>query len=257
MARIRTLKPEVWMSPQVMNLSAHARLLFLGLITQADDEGRGSADPRRLKAAIFGGDDCTSTDVRRWLDEVSAQRLVVLYQSENDGLLFQLPSWRAHQSIDRPKPSHYPSPPNPKTLSTNDRRMIVEPTPKDREGSEGKGTEGREGIGTDARARTREPEVAPAPIRVDELVADDVSREAIDEWRKHRHAIGKPLRAHELITFGKVLRAAGTPSQQLATVRNCVANGWSNLRHADTQASAPVVQTWEPPDDEPEEVRRA
>ncbi|MEN9419175.1 MAG: hypothetical protein RI988_2795, partial [Pseudomonadota bacterium] len=36
MARIRTVKPEVWMSPQVMNLSAHARLLFIGLITQAD-----------------------------------------------------------------------------------------------------------------------------------------------------------------------------------------------------------------------------
>lgn len=253
MARIRTVKPEVWMSPQVMNLSAHARLLFIGLITQADDEGRGSADPRRLKAAIFGGDDCSSTDVRRWLDEVSAQRLVVLYQTENDGLLFQLPSWKAHQSIDRPKPSHYPPPPAPKPLSTNDRRTIVEPPPKDREGSEGKGTEGREGIGTDARARTREA----VPIRVDDLCAPDVSREAIDEWRKHRDAIGKPLRPHELITFGKVLRAAGTPSQQLATVRNCVANGWSNLRHADTQGTAPVVQTWEPPDDEPEEQRRA
>lgn len=96
-----------------------------------------------------------------------------------------------------------------------------------------------------------------AAIRVDDLCAPDVSREAIDEWRKHRDAIGKPLRPHELITFGKVLRSAGPPSQQLATVRNCVANGWSNLRHADTVAAsaASVVQTWEPPDDEPEERR--
>ncbi|MEN9417097.1 MAG: hypothetical protein RI988_717 [Pseudomonadota bacterium] len=253
MARIRTLKPEVWMSPQVMNLSAHARLLFIGLITQSDDEGRGSADARRLKAAIFGGDDCTSTDVRRWLDEVSLQRLAVLYQTENDGLLFQLPSWKAHQSIDRPKPSHYPAPPDPKPPSLNDRRTIVEPAPKDREGSEGKGTEGREGIGPDARAHTREA----VPIRVDELVAAEVSREAIEEWRQHRDALGKPLRPHELIVFGKVLRGAGSPSQQLATVRNCIANGWANLRHADTQATAPVLQTWEPPDDEPEEQRRA
>jgi uncharacterized protein YdaU (DUF1376 family) len=110
---------------------------------------------------------------------------------------------------------------------------------------------------TPARPRTRAPEPALAAIRVDDLCAPDVSREAIDEWRKHRDAIGKPLRPHELITFGKVLRAAGTPSQQLATVRNCVANGWSNLRHADTQGTAPVLQTWEPPDDEPEEQRRA
>ena len=256
MARIRTLKPEIWMSPQVMNLSAHARLLFIGLITQADDHGRGSADARRLKAAIFGGDDCSSTDVRRWLDEVSAQRLVVLYDTENDGLLFQLPSWNSHQSIDRAKPSRYPPPadqPVPRDPSTNNRRTIVEPAPKDREGSRIKEGKGREGIGTDARARTRET----IPIRVDDLVAPEVSREAIDEWRAHREAIGRPLRPHELIAFGKTLRAAGTPSQQLATVRNCVANGWSNLRHADTQGAAPVIQTWEPPDDEPEEQRRA
>jgi uncharacterized protein YdaU (DUF1376 family) len=102
-----------------------------------------------------------------------------------------------------------------------------------------------------AHARTREA----APIRVDELVAAEVSREAIEEWRQHRDALGKPLRPHELIVFGKVLRGAGSPSQQLATVRNCIANGWANLRHADTQATAPVIQTWEPPDDEPEERR--
>ena len=111
MARIRTLKPEVWMSAQVMNLEHSSRLLFIGLITQADDEGRGSADVRRMKAAIFGGDDVTSTDVRRWLDEISKQGLCVIYNDEKHGLLYALPSWPQHQSIDRPRKSQYPPPP--------------------------------------------------------------------------------------------------------------------------------------------------
>lgn len=258
MPRIRTLKPEIWMSPQVMNLSVHARLLFLGLITQADDEGRGSADARRLKASIFGGDDCTSTDVRRWLDEVRQQRLVVVYESENDGILYQLPSWKAHQSIDRPRPSVYPAP-----LDTPEppppRRTLDEPPPTTREGSDRKGTEGkgRDRTGPDARAHAREA----TEIRIDDLVAPDVSREAIAEWREHRQALGRPLKPHELIAFGKTLRAAGTPAAQLATVRNCIANGWANLRQADAPglaaaAAVPdVVQTWTPPDDEPTKER--
>jgi hypothetical protein len=136
MARIRTIKPEMWMSPQVMNLTSCARLLFIGLITQADDEGRGSADPRRLKAAIFGGDDCTSANVREWLVEIVTQRLATLYDGGEHGELYELPTWRDHQSIDRPRRSRYPS-------SSNTRRTIDERSPKAREGSEG--SEGSKG----------------------------------------------------------------------------------------------------------------
>lgn len=111
MARIRSVKPEIWMSPQVMNLSHSARLLFIGLITQADDEGRGSADVRRLKAAIFGGDDVTSVHVHEWLTECSQQGLVILYRSETHGDLYSLPSWNRHQKVNRPSKSAYPPPP--------------------------------------------------------------------------------------------------------------------------------------------------
>lgn len=153
------------MSPQVMNLGAQARLLFIGLITQADDAGRSSADPRRLKAAIFGGDDCTSADVRRWLDEVAAQGLAVVYDGGSHGLLYELPSWRSHQSIDRPRPSTYPAPTAASVApaSTSAQRTIVEASPKAREGSEG--SEGREGNGTEGSqcARAREPAPAPVP----------------------------------------------------------------------------------------------
>jgi hypothetical protein len=168
MPRIRTVKPEIWMSPQVMNLSHGARLLFLGLITQADDEGRGSADARKLKASIFGGDDYTSTDVRRWLDECTAQGLADVYLSEKHGVLYALPSWRSHQSIDRPRKSAYPT----REEAESARRIVVEPNTKPREGSDRTGPEwnGREGNVPHAHARAIPPD--------DVTFAPDVRHEA-------------------------------------------------------------------------------
>lgn len=155
MPRIRTLKPEIWMSPQVMNLSFGARLLFIGMITQADDDGRGTADPRRLKAAIFGGDELAVTQVRTMLDEVSSVHLAVLYEAPEHGVLYELCSWHDHQKIDRAKKSVYPSPKSPSA-----RRIGIEGSSSDSRGivgdqilSEGsEGSQDRTG-GRDARAR--------------------------------------------------------------------------------------------------------
>lgn len=157
MPRIRTIKPEMWMSPQVMNLSANARLLFIGLITQADDEGRGSADPRRLKAAIFGGDDCMAADVTAWLAEIVGQKLATTYDGGEHGELYELPTWRDHQSIDRPKRSRYPS-------SSINRRSIDDRASKDREGSEG--SEGSKGSLAD-RAPAKAGALRPAGAEVE------------------------------------------------------------------------------------------
>jgi len=154
MARIRSLKPEIWMSPQVMNLSHGARLLFIGMITQADDEGRGTADPRRLKAAIFGGDDIDSASVRRWLDECSTNGLAVIYEAQGHGMLYELCSWKQHQRIDRPSKSAYPRPSanTRRTLdghSTNTRRGLVE----DSSGIGSLGSDGSDGSDRTERAR--------------------------------------------------------------------------------------------------------
>jgi len=162
MARIRTLKPEMWMSPQVMNLSHGARLLFIGLITQADDEGRGVADPRKLKAAIFGGDDITSADVRRMLDECSTQRLAAIYEDASHGMLYELPSWKSHQSIDRPKKSAYPSASEARKPEIV-RRTLVEPHTINREGSDLNGSEWNGGEGKGSYPCARETELDQRP----------------------------------------------------------------------------------------------
>jgi len=168
MARIRSLKPEIWLSAQVMNLSHGARLLFIGLITQADDEGKGSSDVRRIKAAIFGGDDVTTEDVRRWLDELTEQDLSVVYFDDKHGYLYSLPSWSSHQAIDRKRESSYPAP----TSSTIVRRMLDEPSTRTRRvlAQGGAGMEGRkegslgrkEGTYPRAREDGEDPEKEPS-----------------------------------------------------------------------------------------------
>lgn len=160
MARIRSVKPEIWLSPQVMSLSRGARLLFIGLITQADDEGRGSADPRRLKAAIFGGDDdVTVITVAEWVAEIGVQRLAMLYDGNGHGPLYQLTGWHNHQAIDRPRKSNYPRPPDSafqEVKTSNAHRAPVEDTSNTRRGSEG--SEGRKDL------KTRAPAVINAPV---------------------------------------------------------------------------------------------
>lgn len=114
MARIRSIKPEIFQSPQVMNVSIPAQLLFVGLITQADDEGRGVADPRKLKSAVFpGSDEVSSESILGFLDELKRERLCTLYASQEHGALYSLPSWNQHQKVEKPRKSNYPRPPRP------------------------------------------------------------------------------------------------------------------------------------------------
>lgn len=53
MARIRQVKPEFFDDPDLGDMSLAANLLFIGMWTLADREGRLEDDVRRLKARIF------------------------------------------------------------------------------------------------------------------------------------------------------------------------------------------------------------
>lgn len=132
MARIRTIKPEFWTSEQVMECSTNARLLFIGLWNFCDDAGRMVASEKRIKASVFPSDDFTAENVRRMLDELSSNGLILLYVIDGKEYL-QVTGWH-HQKIDRPQKSKIPDPPDPN--SPNGRRTIDV-------GREGNGMEGK------------------------------------------------------------------------------------------------------------------
>jgi hypothetical protein len=111
MARIRTVKPEFWGNAQVTRCSRDARLLFLALLNESDDEGRQLASPRRITGFAFPNDrDVSPKMVEKWLDELESASLIAKYRAEGVEYLV-IPGFTRNQRISRPSPSRLPSPP--------------------------------------------------------------------------------------------------------------------------------------------------
>jgi len=108
----RMVHRTIWASGQVAKLSRDARLLFIGLITLGDDDGRLKGSPSLIRSQIFPyDDDVKVADVDRWLKEIVAQKLVVGYCIE-DECFFYHPKWDDYQHIreDRRRESAIPAP---------------------------------------------------------------------------------------------------------------------------------------------------
>ena len=109
MARIRTIKPSFWGSSDTAQLSRDARLLALGVISMADDDGRFLASPTAINGYVFPNDDISNARINRWLEELTTTGFVHLY-TDNGVRYGVLPSWHAHQKINRYTPSLLPEP---------------------------------------------------------------------------------------------------------------------------------------------------
>lgn len=111
MARIRTVKPEFWSSPDTASCTdPWARLLYVAMWNWADDAGRGTANPKELAGFAFpNDDDIDAARVRRMLDEVSTAFGVVLYKV-GGRTYYSIPSWDDHQKIDRKSLAKNPGP---------------------------------------------------------------------------------------------------------------------------------------------------
>lgn len=114
MSRIRTIKPEFFFDEDLAELSPLARLLFIGLWTQADREGRLEDRPKRLKAALLPYDDC---DVNSLLGDLAKAGFIIRYEAEGAKYI-QVPGFTKHQ---RPHVREAEStiPPPPKDTPAN------------------------------------------------------------------------------------------------------------------------------------------
>lgn len=79
MARARNIKPGFFENELLAELGAFDRLLFLGLWTLADREGRLEDRPKRIKIKLFPGDDY---DVERGLEALAGKGFIRRYQAE-------------------------------------------------------------------------------------------------------------------------------------------------------------------------------
>lgn len=134
--RIRTIKPEFWHSPHQAELDWPHKVLFLGLLNLADDEGRALADPRYIKGQLLPYEEVTAVEVDELLVHLHRVGLVELYDHAGRRHLC-ITNFSKHQSIDRPKASKLPDPKGPGSTafddtSTNDRRHVDDASTTDR-----------------------------------------------------------------------------------------------------------------------------
>lgn len=107
MARIRTIKPEFWTDEKLVECTPVARLLFIGLLNFADDNGNLTDSSVRIKMQIFPAD---TIDVLPLLKELITHGLLSEY-SVNCNKYLHIKGFKSHQVINRPSKSAIPEPP--------------------------------------------------------------------------------------------------------------------------------------------------
>lgn len=97
MSRIRSLKPGFFRSRSLNRLPRDARTTFQGLWCEADDEGRGIADARLLKGAIWPLDDDITPEIIDDHLELLGKEHITLYEIAGERY-YEVVRWEAHQS---------------------------------------------------------------------------------------------------------------------------------------------------------------
>lgn len=111
MARIRTIKPEFARSASTAQLSRDARLLFLLLLPEVDDDGRMLGSAKLLDGLLYpSDDDVTAKKIERWLEECERAGMVTLYEVTGTRYL-QITNFAKHQKVSHKRDSVLPPPP--------------------------------------------------------------------------------------------------------------------------------------------------
>lgn len=139
MARIRTIKPELWQDEQLGALPSDTLLLFVGLISHADDEGRLRGNPLLIRAQVFPYR--PNVDVEANLVLLAKAGRIQRYVVEGQSYIWVC-KFKEHQRIERPKASALPVPPPLHDGSMIDHGSITDRSPQEGKGMEGNGSEG-------------------------------------------------------------------------------------------------------------------
>lgn len=242
MARIRSIKPEFWVSEQIAECSTNARLTFVGLWNFCDDQGVHPAKPKTLKAELYPMDDITAAQVGEWVGELIATGLVREFEAPEDGKRYwHVTGWDRHQKIDRPSYKH-PAPPSQNSTSprradspspqrasvdedsSNDRR--APPPGVDRKGVDRKGVEGDSPKARVPANAKRAKTSMPSDFGISDRVKSWATEKGFDRVDAH------------LESFKAKCAANGyTYADWDAAFMNAIRDDWAKLRSAGRSAS--------------------
>jgi hypothetical protein len=105
MATKRCIPTRFFKDPDIINLRKDTQLILIGLVLNADDEGRAIADPKILGREV----DFPPDQMEAALQELAENHLIVLYQGERHRYYSLTQQW---QSMGKKMtPSKFPAPP--------------------------------------------------------------------------------------------------------------------------------------------------
>jgi hypothetical protein len=111
MARTRSIKPGFFDNEILGDLPPLTRLLFIGLWTIADREGRLEDKPRRIKKILLGYDDVDADGVDKMLQSLHDTGFIFRYSIDGNNYI-QIVNFLKHQNPHiREKASEIPPPP--------------------------------------------------------------------------------------------------------------------------------------------------
>src|SRR5574342_1321293 len=144
MPRIRSLKPEHKLHRKIGPLTDRQYRLWIGMLTEADDDGRLVFHPGQLRALVWGYHaGVTAKIIEQTALELAGTGLVRLYAVTGTRYA-DFPSWHDHQAINKKAPSRLPSYDDSRSTPVA-LPECSRSTPVGSEGSERNGTEGRGG----------------------------------------------------------------------------------------------------------------
>lgn len=94
MARARNIKPAFFLNDDLVEMAFEYRLLFIGLWTLADREGRLEDRPKRIKMGVFPAD---NVDVDAGLNELQQYGFIQRYEVNGEKLV-QILNFTKHQN---------------------------------------------------------------------------------------------------------------------------------------------------------------
>ncbi|MFF4835175.1 hypothetical protein [Streptomyces sp. NPDC001315] len=109
MARIRTVKPDLFVNERVAACSVTAVVTYIGLFTQADDHGRHRDNPAIIAGLLWPlRAEHTPVHVEEDLQQLADAGLICRYTGCDGKRYLHITGWYEHQKIDRPSQSRLP-----------------------------------------------------------------------------------------------------------------------------------------------------
>ena len=107
MARNRMIKPEFWEDEKVGELSFGARLLFIGSLNYADDEGYIRWNPEYINSSIFIYDNLSKNKIKSFMKELENLKIVEVFETKNKFFIAKIKNFKKHQKISHPQPTKF------------------------------------------------------------------------------------------------------------------------------------------------------